>query len=99
LGLQWAAFDRPIHALRESEVLVPSDMIAVADYDPMDTDIENDGDLESELLYTLALTGRHSRGANVIFCDSHLEYNKTNNWKAPTDAARSRWNNDHSPHW
>lgn len=47
----------------------------------------------------LTLTGkRHARGANVVFCDAHVEYAKTNRWLARTEVARRRWNNDHQPH-
>ena len=45
-----------------------------------------------------SLTGRHSHGANLVFCDAHVEYAKTNQWLAPTVPARQRWNNDHQPH-
>ena len=85
-------------------VRVPADMIAIADYDPM-IDDDGDGDLHPDMLYTLTLTGRHSRGANVAFCDTHVEYAKTDSWGAPAylfrsggNISRPRWNNDHQPH-
>jgi len=84
-------------ALPESGVRVPGDMVAVAEYDPIATDDDHDGDLHPEMLYT-ALTGRHSGGANVVFCDTHVEYAKTKRWKAQSETARRRWNNDHLPH-
>ena len=40
----------------------------------------------------------HSGGANVAFCDTHVEYAKQTNWLAPTETARMRWNNDHEAH-
>jgi prepilin-type N-terminal cleavage/methylation domain-containing protein/prepilin-type processing-associated H-X9-DG protein len=83
--------------LPETGVRVPGDMVATADHDPM-ADNDNDGDAPTQRLYTSALAGRHSRGANVVFCDTHVEYAKTNRWKAQTDTARRRWNNDHLPH-
>lgn len=45
-----------------------------------------------------SLAGRHNQGANVVFCDAHVEYAKTNQWLAPTQPARKRWNNDNQPH-
>ena len=45
-----------------------------------------------------ALAARHSRGANVVFCDAHIEYAKTNRWTAMTDSALRRWNHDHMAH-
>jgi len=80
----------------EGLVVAPSDMVAVADHDPYSSDDDQDGDLHPDLLYDVTLTGkRHSRGANVVFCDAHVEYARTNQWKA--DVARQRWNNDHKP--
>jgi len=83
--------------LGESQVLAPSDMILVADYEPWATDDDNDGDLHPEMLF-LGLTGRHARGANVLLCDQHAEYAKTNCWTDPSDIVRQRWNYDHQPH-
>ena len=84
-------------SMAESSVVAPADMIATADYDPYLTDDDNDGDLHPESLFALALTGRHTHGACVVFCDAHVEYAGTNRWKAPE--ARHRWNNDHQQHW
>ena len=84
-------------SMAESSVVAPADMIATADYDPYLTDDDNDGDLHPESLFALALTGRHTHGACVVFCDAHVEYAGTNRWKAPE--ARRRWNNDHQQHW
>jgi prepilin-type processing-associated H-X9-DG protein/prepilin-type N-terminal cleavage/methylation domain-containing protein len=82
----------------ESLVVAPSDMVAVADYDPSTSDDDQDGDLHPDKLYDVTLTGeRHSRGANVVFCDGHVEYARTNQWRADTVVARQRWNNDHRP--
>ena len=80
----------------EDLVVAPSDMVAVADSDPYTSDDDQDGDLHPDLLYDVTLTGeRHSRGANVVFCDAHVEYARTNKWRA--DGVRLRWNNDHKP--
>jgi len=81
----------------ESKLAAPADMIAVADYDPLKTDDDNDGDRHPELLF-FGIDGRHDRGANVLFCDHHVDYNKTNGWTARTGTALRRWNYDHQPH-
>jgi len=83
--------------LLESQIVVPADMIAIADYDPWATDDDNDDDRHPEMLFA-AIAGRHARGANVLFCDAHVEYNKTNRWTAVTAAAWRRWNYDHQAH-
>jgi prepilin-type N-terminal cleavage/methylation domain-containing protein/prepilin-type processing-associated H-X9-DG protein len=81
----------------ESQVVAPADMIAMADYDPT-MDDDHDGDLHPNELYNLTLTGRHhTRSANVVFCDAHVEYARTNQWQANTLQARQRWNCDHKP--
>jgi prepilin-type processing-associated H-X9-DG protein len=41
---------------------------------------------------------RHANGANVVFCDAHVEHAKQERWIEKTDHARRRWNNDHEPH-
>ena len=83
--------------LAEGQVLAPADMIAIADYDPM-TDDDGDGDFSPDELYNLTLTGeRHSRAANIVFCDSHVEFARTNQWLANTVVAQQRWNTDHKP--
>jgi prepilin-type processing-associated H-X9-DG protein/prepilin-type N-terminal cleavage/methylation domain-containing protein len=40
----------------------------------------------------------HNGGANMAFCDGHVEYAKQAAWMAATAAARCRWNNDNQPH-
>jgi prepilin-type processing-associated H-X9-DG protein/prepilin-type N-terminal cleavage/methylation domain-containing protein len=81
----------------ESEVINPSDMMAISD-----GFIGNDEFTRVDLVglerYGNILT-RHQGKANVVFCDGHVE--------SPTlpflftdtsDAALSRWNRDHQPH-
>jgi prepilin-type N-terminal cleavage/methylation domain-containing protein/prepilin-type processing-associated H-X9-DG protein len=92
--------------LPDSGVVAPGEMIAVADYDPSYDD-DGDGD-HPDALFSYCLTGNHHRGrANVVFCDAHVEYAKTNTWAAPgyvfraglhNDGFRMRWNNDHQIH-
>ena len=78
----------------ESRIAVPADMIELADYDPRATDDDGDLDRHPCVLF-MGLTGRHVRGANVLFCDSHVEYRNTNSWRALTETARQKWNLDH----
>jgi prepilin-type N-terminal cleavage/methylation domain-containing protein/prepilin-type processing-associated H-X9-DG protein len=94
----------------ESMIGSPDEMIAVGDSELSWSYIDPDGDNDSNV-WTLDsgsllqwLTGKYhagganAGGANVVFLDAHVEYAKTNVWTARTDAARSRWNNDHQPH-
>ena len=81
--------------LKDSEVLNPSEMMAIGDV------FEQRPALTRESVYGLALVAyqRHQGHANVVFCDGHVE--------SPTlpflftdtsDTALSRWNRDHQPH-
>jgi len=98
LGLVGEGWGQPFTPLRESKVAVPSDMIAVADYDPFTVDGQNQR-IYPDALFLLSLTGKHHAGAaNVVFCDAHVEHAKTNSWLARTEMATRRWNNDHQPH-
>jgi prepilin-type processing-associated H-X9-DG protein len=84
----------------ESQVKVPADMIALADYKRVQS---NNGDNDADDLYPVNLLAglppaRHNLGHNVAFCDGHIEYGKQTAWLEKSDRARSRWNNDHQPH-
>ena len=40
----------------------------------------------------------HSGAANIVFCDGHIEYAKTQAWAEESVSARRRWNNDNQAH-
>ena len=46
----------------------------------------------------LYVSVRHSGGANVLFCDGHVEYGKRAKLISFDDGARRRWNIDHEPY-
>jgi prepilin-type processing-associated H-X9-DG protein len=81
----------------ESEVAVPSDMIAIGDgFDP-------NGILMRRSLASLDEFGntraRHQGKANVVFCDGHVESPTMQFlFEDTSDAALARWNRDHLPH-
>jgi prepilin-type N-terminal cleavage/methylation domain-containing protein/prepilin-type processing-associated H-X9-DG protein len=84
--------------LREVQVSVPSDMIAVVDCKPQTGGSDSDLDDLFPINVLLELAPRHSQGENAVFCDGHVEYGKQVVWLRKTDAARQRWNNDHQSH-
>ena len=105
LGLQ-GRFNSDLHILtpiQESEVAVPSDMMAIGD--SFDGSAEFDrGKLgegtaaEDMLTYGNTLT-RHQGKANVVFCDGHVESPTLKFlFQDTSDAASVRWNRDHLPH-
>ena len=44
------------------------------------------------------VSSRHNGGANVLFCDSHVEFGKRATLIKEEDRPRRRWNIDHEPH-
>ncbi len=85
-----------------SRVTHPAEMIAIADSD-------GSGLWDGEITFNrVALPGgprvlfppgsRHKLGANVVFCDGHVEWARQSKWIEGTDEAARRWNNDHQTH-
>jgi prepilin-type processing-associated H-X9-DG protein/prepilin-type N-terminal cleavage/methylation domain-containing protein len=85
---------KPIH---ESEVVAPSDMIAIGDSFTGGVFF-----LRQELSYLDQhgrASSRHQGKANVVFCDGHVESPSLQSLFADTNgAALARWNRDHQPH-
>jgi prepilin-type processing-associated H-X9-DG protein/prepilin-type N-terminal cleavage/methylation domain-containing protein len=81
--------------LKDSEVLNPSEMMAIGDV------FEQRPALTRESVYGIALLAyqRHQGRGNVVFCDGHVESPTLQFLFADTsDAALVRWNRDHQPH-
>jgi prepilin-type processing-associated H-X9-DG protein/prepilin-type N-terminal cleavage/methylation domain-containing protein len=103
LGLGFSS-DGPIS---ETWVRVPSDMIAFGDSGTdtawdlrLNPNVETQperGDNQTTSNSWLP-SDRHRGGANILFCDGHVEYANQRQWIEKTDRARRRWNNDHEPH-
>jgi len=82
----------------EITIKVASDMIAIAD---TFTNGIYDGSIipyQHGAASNRWPSKRHYGGSNVLFCDTHVEYNKQANLIAETRPARRRWNSDHLPH-
>jgi prepilin-type processing-associated H-X9-DG protein len=77
----------------ESMIRAPADMIALGD---SNSDFHSDDVMSATFRATPG--SRHSKGANVAFCDGHLEWQLTKKWVAMTPEARRRWNRDNEPH-
>ncbi|MBI3418269.1 MAG: DUF1559 domain-containing protein [Verrucomicrobia bacterium] len=104
LGLGWGQnIDDHFVAMRESAVLNPSDMIALGD---TTSDFYWDIGLTPQFSFPRIWPGvRHpgvadttSGGANITFCDGHVEYLKQKALVDENETMRRRWNNDHEPH-
>jgi len=95
---------RTMEAMPESKVLVPSEMIAVGDtvsdflWDGVLSPMDNRPEWPAGTPLNVGPSKRHSRGANLVFCDGHVEYDKQSNWMRKAESVRRRWNIDHEPH-
>jgi prepilin-type processing-associated H-X9-DG protein len=94
--------------LSESEVINPSDMMAVGDgivgsgnflFGGQGCISRSPPPLPTIRPNSTDVTSRHESKANVVFCDGHVESPTLQFLFADTsDAALSRWNRDHQPH-
>jgi prepilin-type N-terminal cleavage/methylation domain-containing protein/prepilin-type processing-associated H-X9-DG protein len=83
--------------IAESEVVVPSDMMAIGDCFNGNVEFPRESLAKAEK-YGNFLT-RHQGKANVVFCDGHVESPGLSFLFEDTgDAALVRWNRDHLPH-
>jgi prepilin-type processing-associated H-X9-DG protein/prepilin-type N-terminal cleavage/methylation domain-containing protein len=92
------------HSVRESQVRMPAEMIAVGDsqsdfyWDHLIYPVIDAPNGWGWLAGQTFPSRRHSGGANMVFCDGHVEYGKQADWIAEKEEARRRWNNDNRPH-
>jgi len=103
-GVTVSAAEKFYAEIRDYQVLVPSDMIAIADSKSdslWDTWITPQPDASFS-----APGARHTKGAEVLLCDGHVRYFKQADLLDPGNEAlpiraqkRQRWNNDHKPHY
>jgi len=89
--------------VRESEVVAPSDMIAFGD--SSEYEMTSFTIIQPTLGFRMAdgflsygPSKRHSSGANILFCDGHVEYGHNRKWVEHKDDVMRRWNRDHEPH-
>ena len=103
----WRKSKPTVPPVPESEVVNPSDMMALGDGFMGHDNLLLGGMSRIERIYDLPLslkpgsvdTRRHQGRDNVVFCDGHGESPSLPAMFADTsDAALSRWNRDHQPH-
>jgi prepilin-type processing-associated H-X9-DG protein/prepilin-type N-terminal cleavage/methylation domain-containing protein len=88
--------------IAESEVAIPSEMMAIGEVFSGQSDFFRANEDFNEFNYLEKKTiapSRHQNKINVLFCDGHVESATLQFLFADTsDAALSRWNRDHLPH-
>jgi len=89
--------------LKETAVVVPADMIGYGDGPetelfPMDILTPTFGLDFGTVFESWGPARRHHGGANILFCDGHVEYGKYRKWVEHRDDVMRRWNRDHQPH-
>jgi prepilin-type processing-associated H-X9-DG protein/prepilin-type N-terminal cleavage/methylation domain-containing protein len=89
----------------ESEVVNPSDMMAIGDSFELTSNSFNvlielrRADWSSKDIKKSFAASRHQGRANVVFCDGHVESPTLKFlFEDTSDTALSRWNRDHLPH-
>jgi prepilin-type processing-associated H-X9-DG protein/prepilin-type N-terminal cleavage/methylation domain-containing protein len=85
-------------ALPMARVVNPTDMIAMGD---SNGDRSSDGEISFRRFQAYAVNppgARHNGGANIVFCDGHVEWQKQVMWIGLNETAARRWNNDNQPH-
>jgi prepilin-type processing-associated H-X9-DG protein/prepilin-type N-terminal cleavage/methylation domain-containing protein len=97
LGGLYSRVSHTFIPITESEVIAPSDMMAIGDSFDGTIGLSRVPVAENAK-YGNILT-RHQGKANVVFCDGHVESPMLKFLFADTsDAALVRWNRDHQPH-
>jgi prepilin-type N-terminal cleavage/methylation domain-containing protein/prepilin-type processing-associated H-X9-DG protein len=92
--------------VRESSLVAPADMVASGDGPDLKRAfagmslvlVPTFGILSREGFESYGPARRHNGGANILFCDGHVEYGKYRRWVEHSDGAMRRWNSDHEPH-
>jgi prepilin-type N-terminal cleavage/methylation domain-containing protein/prepilin-type processing-associated H-X9-DG protein len=85
----WPPPPSALRFISESEVRVPSSMLALGDVVGSSRFISPSSSFVAD---------HHRSGANFVFCDGHVDYAKQSKWIEPADGTRKRWNNDNQPH-
>jgi prepilin-type processing-associated H-X9-DG protein len=103
----WGASPEVMHLMgprRESQVVVPSDLIAFGDINWWNEGgyIASIGSPQTQFLLRVSSPqfafDYHQTGANVAFCDGHVEFGTRRRFDTQQDSVRRRWNSDNEPH-
>jgi len=101
LGLGYLGAGAGHEIVRESAVKAPNDMISFGEIFYLSSDplTGAPGAVKNPTWFYF---GNHEIGANVVFCDGHLEFTSRKRVDPKDEMQRRRWNNDnesHSEYW
>ena len=94
----------PRNMTSESMVKNPSEMIAIGDTWNLGVPLDvfncllTPNPASGHLAASSLPSNRHSGGANMMFCDGHVEYARQRAWMSEEDSVLRQWNNDNQPH-
>jgi prepilin-type processing-associated H-X9-DG protein len=96
LGPRWTGTKMVVIA--DSQVVAPANLIAICDNEigTHDNCLVAPNDIDWEDVWRPG--SRHETGANLTFCDGHVEHHRLSEITDKSDQARKRWNNDDQSH-
>jgi prepilin-type N-terminal cleavage/methylation domain-containing protein/prepilin-type processing-associated H-X9-DG protein len=89
------------HFIRSTALAAPADMVEIGDLQLPNSvwcNIISPWHKRPLGNVNCVVPSRHSGGANIAFCDAHVQWQKQARWIDENVSARSPWNNDHQPH-
>jgi prepilin-type N-terminal cleavage/methylation domain-containing protein/prepilin-type processing-associated H-X9-DG protein len=89
------------HFIRSTALATPADMIEIGDLQlpaSLWCNIISPWHKQPIGNVNCVVPSRHSGGANIVFCDGHVQWQTQARWIAENSPDRLRWNNDHQPH-
>jgi len=93
-----SSFAQPAPAILESMVRVPSEMIAISDMIATVPMLGSTTNIVQSVSYGSWRKSWHRGIENTVFCEDHVETQKSEKLYERREAARRRFNNDNEPH-
>jgi len=93
--------DVPENRIKESEVVSPTQLIAIGDVPAVKTGMNFNANMDvtdDSQYHPQRPANRHSFRTALLFADGHVESPRRNDVISPTGPWRPRWNNDNQPH-
>lgn len=93
----------PKNRVKETQVVSPSDMIAIGDVPAVKTGMQFNANMDvtdDSKYHPQRPANRHNYRTDLLFADAHVDAPKRSDVIKPdSDTWRRRWNNDNTPHY